>query len=283
VDILIWGSWLYDYYPYNLDAGAIDFVLSFHEDIPDSMSPNGYSMPGDPVWWRYFPVGTFDFGVYADSLEEGWFFPPDDSYIWPADFTCWFYRFYVPLDEAFFQNGSQIEPKVYWLDVQAWPHDADAIFGWKTSLDHWNDDGVWGVGAEPYYGPWFELRYPPSHNMAGESIDLAFRLISDPSSGAPPEREVPEDMGLFQNVPNPFAASTTIRYALPASGRVKLEVFDVTGRLVSVLVDGPQTAGIQSAVWSGTDADGNKMPSGVYFYRLNLNSETQTRKMLLLK
>ncbi len=283
VDILIWGSWLDDYIPFNEDAGAVDFTLSFHRDIPESLSSTGYSMPGDPEWWMDFPAGTFDHGVYADSLQEGWYYPPDDAYTWPGDFTCWYYHFHISPDEAFFQSGSAAGPMVYWLDVQARPHDADAVFGWKTSLRHWNDDAVWGDGTEPYPGPWFELRYPPGHEMAGESIDLAFRLINDPASGVPSRPETPADIGLFQNMPNPFAGSTTIKYALPAAGHVKLEVFDVTGRLVSVLVDGPQAAGFQAVVWEGRDARGNEMPSGVYFYRLSLEDETRTMKMLLLR
>lgn len=283
VDIVIWGSWLDDYIPWYEDPGAVDFTLSFHQDIPADESPTGYSMPADPMWWRRFAAGEFDYGIHADNLQEGWFFPPDNSYSWPADFTCWYYHFQIPAEEAFFQAGSRNAPRVYWLDVQATPHDPYATFGWKTSLDHWNDDGVWGDGIEPYLGPWFELRYPPGHNMAGESIDLAFRLITDPTSKVPSDDKAPEGLGLFQNVPNPFAGTTTIRYALPSAGHVKLEVFDVEGRLVSVLVDTPQAAGPQSAVWAGTDSKGNELPSGVYFYRLNAESETRSMKMLLLK
>lgn len=282
-EILIWGSWLDDYYPFNEDPGLVNFTLSIHEDIPDSLSPTGYSMPGEPFWWMDFPAGTFEVGVYADSLEEGWFYPPDDSYLWPGDFTCWFYRFPIDPDMAFFQDGTQQNPKVYWLDVQARPHDTDAVFGWKTSLDHWNDDAVWGDGIEPYLGPWFELIYPPNHEMAGQSIDLAFMLLTDPESRVPEDNKTPDGLGMFQNAPNPFAGSTTIRYALPAAGHVKLEVFDVTGRLVDVLVDETETAGLKAAVWEGTGAEGRDMPSGVYFYRLNFGSQERTMKMLLLR
>jgi len=283
VEITIWGSWLYDYYPFGVDPGALDFCLSFHEDIPDSESGTGYSMPADPVWWMFFSPGMFEFGPYAENIEEGWFYPPDDSYFWPADYTCWYYRFPINIDDAFFQDGTQRNPKVYWLDVQAYPHDFEAYFGWKTSLDHWNDDAVWGDGYEPYYGPWYELIYPPNHEMAGQSIDLAFMLVTDPDSRVPEDKKAPDDFGMLQNAPNPFAGSTTIRYALPAEGHVKLEIFDVAGRLVDVLVDETQSAGMKAAVWEGTDAEGRDMPSGVYFYRLSSGSQQRTMKMLLLK
>jgi hypothetical protein len=281
-EIFIWGSWWGDWLPFGESPDAVDFTLSFHSDIPDSESSTQYSMPGDVLWLKNFVPGEFDYVVWADSLEEGWMYPPDD-YWFPGDTVCWLYHFYVDPDMAFFQWGTEENPVVYWLDVQAFPHDADAMFGWKTSLDHWNDDAVWGDGAEPYFGPWYELRYPPPHEFAGHSIDLAFRLIMDPESGVPQEHEEMPGLGLFQNVPNPFVGSTIIKYALPSAGYMKLEVYDVTGRLIDVLVDGRQAAGIQSAVWEGKDASGNDMPSGIYFYRLNTAGDSRTMKMLLLK
>jgi hypothetical protein len=119
--------------------------------------------------------------------------------------------------------------------------------------------------------------------MEGESIDLAFKLVMDPDSRVPADGDRPGTLGMFQNVPNPFAGSTTIRYSLPSAVHVKLEVFDVEGRLVRVLVNESQSAGMKSAVWEGTDAEGREMPSGVYFYRLSAASEERTMKMLLLK
>jgi hypothetical protein len=282
VEIHIWASWMDDWYPFGIDPGAVDFVLSFHDDIPESVSSTGYSMPGDPLWWRNFVPGEFEVVLYADSIEEGWMNPPAD-YWFPGDWTCWLYKFYVPADEAFFQNGTIGAPKVYWLDVQARPHDADAWFGWKTSIVQWNDDAVWGDGLEPYYGPWFELIYPPGHEMYGESIDLAFRLMNDPISGVPQRDAQPEGFGLHQNVPNPFSGSTTIRYMLPRESRVNLEVFDVTGRLVSTLVDEVRSVGSHTATWSGRNNQGRQMPAGVYFYRIVAGNQVMTHKMLLLK
>jgi hypothetical protein len=280
--ILIWGSWSNDYLPYGNDAGAAIFRLSFHDDIPDSASALGYSMPGDVLWWREFFPGQFDFAVWAGNIDEGFMVPPNE-YWFPADHVCWLYHFYVPTDEAFFQSGTEENPRVYWLDVQVMPEDTDAWFGWKTSLEHWNDDAVWGNGLEPYYGPWQELVYPPNHAMAGESMDMAFRLVIDPSSGVPSDAKRSEDLGIFQNIPNPFAGSTAIRYALPVAGRVRLEIFDVTGRFVETLVDETQPAGMQTAVWDGNDSMGNKAPSGVYFYRVSLGDEAKAMKMLVLR
>jgi hypothetical protein len=281
-EIWVWASWYEDVLPFGDDPAAVDFVLSIHKDIPDSESSTGYSMPGDPEWYRPFLPGEFDVEVWADSIVEGWLNPPDD-YWFPADWTCWLYKFYVPVEEAYFQQGTEADPIVYWLDVQANPHELSTWFGWKTSREHWNDDAVWGTGTEPYYGPWGELIYPPDHPLWPQSIDLAFALKNEPLSGARAEDVAPETFGLHQNVPNPFSSSTTIRFSLATQGRVTLEVFDVTGRSVSTLVDGVEHAGPHSVAWSGQDRAGRDLPAGVYFYRLTRGNRQITHKMLLLR
>lgn len=279
-EIRVWGSWLYDYLPLA-DPNAVTFFLSIHADIPADENPEGYSIPGDILWGRTFIAGEFDVEPYAQNLEEGWMDPPD-MYVWPGDTICWLYRFYVPIDEAFFQWGTEVEPVIYWLDVQAYSHDQDARFGWKTSEDHWNDDAVWGQGSEPYPGPWYELIYPPAHPYFPHSIDLAFRLISDPMSGVP-ERTEKDGFGLCPNEPNPFKGATTIRYNMAVSGLARLEVFNVMGQVVNTLVDANQAAGPHTAAWSGLDNDGHQLPAGVYFCRLTVGRDVATQKMMYLK
>ena len=219
--------------------------------------------------------------IYAQNLMEGWMEPPD-MYMWPGDTICWLYRFQVPPTEAFFQWGTPVEPITYWLDVQAHPLGPGVRFGWKTSLDHWNDDAVWGDGFEPYFGPWFELRYPLGHSYFPESIDLAFRLTNDPMSGVP-DKSTDDRFGLYQNEPNPFTATTTLRYSLATSGPARLEVFNVMGQVVSTLVDANRAGGPHTATWSGLDDQGRELPAGIYFYRLTVGREYATQKMLYLK
>jgi hypothetical protein len=86
-----------------------------------------------------------------------------------------------------------------------------------------------------------------------------------------------------QPVPNPFNESTSIRFGLPQSGSVRVEVFDVSGKLVISLLDSDKPAGTHEVVWNGRNAQGVPANSGVYFYRITLEDEVLMRKMMLVR
>jgi hypothetical protein len=88
---------------------------------------------------------------------------------------------------------------------------------------------------------------------------------------------------LDQNYPNPFNLNTNIYYCIPSQGEVKLTIYDLLGRRVRTLLDGYQSDGCRSLNWDGRDEQGNTVASGIYFYRLDSEAVTQTKKMLLLK
>jgi hypothetical protein len=94
---------------------------------------------------------------------------------------------------------------------------------------------------------------------------------------------LPKQYSLSQNYPNPFNPSTEIRFALPKSCEVRVEVLNVLGQTIRTLASGLQTAGIHFVTWDGTDEKGNSVSSGVYFYRVVSDEFTTSRKMLLLK
>jgi len=89
---------------------------------------------------------------------------------------------------------------------------------------------------------------------------------------------------LLGNYPNPFNPSTTIRFEVPAAQAVRLGVYDLGGRLLRTLVDGRTVArGPHRIDWNGRDDQGRSVPTGVYFYRLDAGSFTETRRMTLIK
>lgn len=184
-DIHIWGSWLNDQYPG--DPRDVEFTLSIHADIPD---PDGtgpeYSQPGALLWQKtFFP---FDPQVtarpYASAQE--YFYDPNADEIIGFDTQVWQYNFFPqplptdPFPELFVQE----EGTIYWLNVVARPVDGQSLFGWKTSLDHFNDDAVFGDTPDVALPPltWSEMRYPLGHPFEGQSIDLAFVITPEPGT-----------------------------------------------------------------------------------------------------
>jgi hypothetical protein len=177
-DIHIWGSWRQDLLPVGTaglpgDPTAVDFTLSICADISATQNPSGYSVPDDVLWRGVFPAGSFHARDYGEA-PEGWFNPNTGEYVRQDHFRVWQYNFYIDPALAFFQKGTEANPIVYWLVVQAVPHDTVAQFGWKTSIQHWNDDAVWN--DVPTGAAWRELIDP----VTGRSLDLAFVITPEP-------------------------------------------------------------------------------------------------------
>ncbi len=88
----------------------------------------------------------------------------------------------------------------------------------------------------------------------------------------------PKEYLLYQNYPNPFNPSTKIRFAILNSGIVKLKVFDILGREVKILVNNELASGLHEV-----EFDASNLSSGIYFYRIESGSFSQTKKMILLR
>ena len=95
-------------------------------------------------------------------------------------------------------------------------------------------------------------------------------------------RALPARFALGANYPNPFNPSTIIPYQLPMAMHVRLEVFNILGQRIATLVDGEQSGGFHTARWDATDAAGQAMAAGVYFYRLSGEGVHVTRRMVLI-
>jgi len=94
---------------------------------------------------------------------------------------------------------------------------------------------------------------------------------------------LPTEVQLYSNYPNPFNPSTKIEYFLPQKSNVRLEIYNILGRRVNTLVDGPVDAGMNSVIWNSTDQGGNQVASGVYLYRLTVGNKVESKRMLLIK
>ncbi len=90
-------------------------------------------------------------------------------------------------------------------------------------------------------------------------------------------------LALHQNYPNPFNPTTTIGYYLPEPAAVIVAIYDVAGSRLATLVESRQEAGPHAVEWRGVDGSGNRVSSGVYFYRLKAGSTVLTKKMILMQ
>ena len=89
---------------------------------------------------------------------------------------------------------------------------------------------------------------------------------------------LPSDYKLSQNYPNPFNPSTKIKYSVPQTSQVQVKIFDVLGNEIETLVNEEKLAGTYEITWYA-----ESLPSGVYFYRLQVGDFVETKKMLLMK
>jgi hypothetical protein len=111
-------------------------------------------------------------------------------------------------------------------------------------------------------------------------IPVILRVSLDVNGGP---GNLPKSFVLFQNYPNPFNPSTEISFALPRSEHATLEVFNVVGQRIRVLVDGEISAGKHTVTWDGRDASGRLSASGIYFYRLKSANFSDIKRMVFLK
>jgi photosystem II stability/assembly factor-like uncharacterized protein len=94
---------------------------------------------------------------------------------------------------------------------------------------------------------------------------------------------VPSSFELSQNYPNPFNPTTTIKYHVEKPGNTKLVVYNLLGRDIRTLVNDNQSAGWHLVVWDGTNDSRQPVSTGPYFYRIESNGQSMTKKMILLK
>ena len=115
--------------------------------------------------------------------------------------------------------------------------------------------------------------------LSGEGVSGADFEIYDPTSGVKRDRDIPAHAVISGNMPNPFNASTLIRFGIPADGPVDLGIYDVSGRLIAGVADGRYEAGYHEVGWTNAET----ARPGVYFLRLRTGSAEATRKIVIFR
>jgi hypothetical protein len=135
-----------------------------------------------------------------------------------------------------------------------------------------DDEWRWDAGYH------YKVTALDEHGNESEVAYLGSNVVTDAGGSRAPQATY-----LGRAYPNPFSGSTRIAFGLADAADVSLEVYDVSGRLVRVLVDGNRDARTHEVEWDGKDARGDRVSSGVYFYRLTAGQSTHIRKAVLLR
>jgi hypothetical protein len=169
------------------------------------------------------------------------------------------------------------------------------------------------IGSTPYKGwNWWDGDHNPVFDhIDSEDLDMSYNIDSKSfiaaADGFPlgdlnwfPEMKAAWERGetvgvenisnaqlatfeLSQNHPNPFNLETRINFSLLKAGNVRLTVYNMLGQTVNTLVDDQKTAGVHSVNWDGTNSFGQKLSSGMYFYKLEMGSQELSKKMFLME
>lgn len=155
------------------------------------------------------------------------------------------------------------------------------ILGGSSFLSSDDIELVFGIGTS-FQADSIIINWPSGNIDRSYNIQKNGRYTAVEGNGVigitPIGSEIPKVFSLHQNYPNPFNPNTKIRFEVPFSSFVSIKVFDMTGRVVETLVNQNMSAGIYE-----TDFRSRDISSGVYFYRIESGSFTETKKMTLIK
>lgn len=235
-------------------------------------------MQTDEPWIAYSPEESFHglhFVADGDTLQTLWFgdeLPeevPSARFVLPP----------VPPSESFDARFNHIESRLAEGDapvilIQSGERDLEIVFS-SPSLSMMN---TWKLVQSVEGQEVDRQSFTGDEAIALYSSQVTHLEVKQNDGLATGNSDLPNHFGLEQNYPNPFNPSTQIRFQLPESSHVLIEVFDLLGRRVSILVDEQMQAGNHIAEFNA-----NHLTSGVYVYRMSAGQFTETRRLTLIK
>lgn len=263
---------------------------------PDALDKAGWSYIGE-VLPRWFAEYSYDAPTYADSTAAG---IPVTEFMVLAEVGS----SYIESNAMGGWSVDNLSPGAP-LELLAAGVALDAVLTWKPSgvddedLLHYNiyrsltpeftpePASFLASAADTNYvdqalpaGTWYyKVTGVDIHGNEGDPSNESW-LTSVSAVG---DGGIPTAVLVRGAYPNPFNPTTEVKYGLPHDGRARLSVYDVQGRLVRVLVDGPQTAGYHTVPWDGRDTNGRSVASGVYIGRLEAAGAEARLKLVLSK
>jgi len=227
-------------------------------------------------------AGYQEWGAWNTSVAQA--YGPSSRYAYPAPGVAASFSFQVPLGGQY--EVREIVPTTvnastrarYVLRIDG--NDADTVF-----VDQNQGSGDWAAIMTDYFPAGSDVELvvtdamaPPEPARVLRADAVMFQMLLDTVSGIDARREIPSTSSLEQNYPNPFNPATNIGFEIADFGLVRLELYDVLGREVAVLVNEKKAPGSYTVTF---EASG--LATGVYLYRLTAGQFVQTRKMILVR
>ena len=223
--------------------------------MPTDAEPNNETSTATNIYADTRMTGHL--GYFANSSNDY-----DDYYMFTT--TSDWDSLYVRID-----SDPTLDVDMYLYNYAGTAVASAGSYGTKEILRHYP------LTAGTYY-----IRAYKSSGQGSYGIKFSNNDITDPLTDVKKDETeiIPTSFSLSQNYPNPFNPATTIKYDLPQNSDVTLKVYDVLGKEVATLVNENEQAGTYTVNFVA-----NNLASGIYFYRINAGSFSQTKKFILMK
>jgi hypothetical protein len=256
---------------------------------------------GDILWTRTFWGNDYDYGysVRQDTTDGGYIIAGYTESYGAGSGDVWLIKTDSDGDTLWTRTfGGSEDDRGY--SVQQTADGGFIVTGYTESYgaggrDVWliktdfNGDSLWsctvgGVSDDEGYS--VQQTTDGGYIVSGTTLSYGagvydiwlIRFESETPVEIEPALRLPDEFRLYLNYPNPFNASTVLRYGLPQPGAVTLTIYNVLGRKVASLFDGMQQTGYHAVTWDAAD-----VASGIYFARLRSTDQIKTIKMVLMK
>lgn len=222
------------------------------------------------------------FRIYSDDGATWGATVPDTFNLgWPLMFDLVYQIFELNVDGAMADTVGFAGSK--FMSGSGLPANFDEI-GYKITIGPLSatDDGKTICLDSSYYPPAGSWKWTPDTRPAWAGPFCFWVGVKDDVKAIGVDG-LPTDFALNQNYPNPFNPVTNFKFDLPVKSKVSIQVFNVLGQTVKNLVDEEMDAGSYLVDWDGSSDSGDKVSSGVYFYKMTAGDFTDTKKMMMLK